>query len=96
MVDHDSGDGILVEADGCNYARKSQFIPNAKALAENSKLTVSEQKLHNSLKKIVDQIAELAHCGEKSFVFEELLEKFDMDFKSLLRDSVVEINTDIL
>ena len=88
MVDSDSGDGILVESEGSNYARKSQFIPNASALVENSELTVSEQKLHKSLKKMVDHIAELAHCGEKNFVFEELLEKSDIDFKSLLRDSV--------
>lgn len=88
MVDSDSGDGILVESEGSSYARKSQFIPNARALVENSELTVSEQKLHKSLKKMVDHIAELAHCGEKNFVFEELLEKSDIDFKSLLRDSV--------
>ncbi len=89
MVDSDSGDGILVESEGSSYARKSQFIPNARALVENSELTVSEQKLHKSLKKMVDHIAELAHCGEKNFVFEELLEKSDIDLKSLLRDSVV-------
>lgn len=88
MVDYDSGDGMLVESEGSSYARKSQFIPNAKSLIENNELTVSERKLHNSLKKIVDQIAELAYCGEKSFVFEELLDKSDLDFKSLLRDSV--------
>lgn len=88
MVDSDSGDGILVESEGSSYARKSQFISNARALVENSELTVSEQKLHKSLKKMVDHIAELAHCGEKNFVFEELLKKSDIDFKSLLRDSV--------
>ena len=91
MVDYDSGDGILVESEGMSYARKSQFIPNARALVENSELTVSEQKLHKSLKKIVDQIAELAYCGENSFVFDELLEKYDLDLKSMLRDSVVEM-----
>lgn len=89
MVDYDSGDGILVESEGSSYARKSQFIPNARALVENNELTVSEQKLHKSLKKMVDHIAELAHCGEKSFAFDELLEKSDLDLKSLLRDSVV-------
>lgn len=89
MVDSNSGDGILVESEGSNYAQKSQFIPNARALVENSEFTVSEQKLHKSLKKIVDHIAELAHCGENSFVFDELLEKSDLDLKSLLRDSVV-------
>lgn len=57
-------------------------------MVENSELTVSEQKLHKSLKKMVDHIAEIAHCGEKNFVFEELLEKSDIYFKSLLRDSV--------
>ena len=88
MVDYDSGDGILVESEGSNYARKSQFIPNSRELIENNDLTASERKLHNSLRKIVDQIAELAHCGEKSFVFEELLDKSDIDLKSLLRDSV--------
>ncbi len=88
MVDYDSGDGILVESEGMSYARKSQFISNARALVESNELTVSERKLHNSLKKMVDQIAELAHCGENSFVFEELLDKSDIDFKSLLRDSV--------
>ena len=88
MVDYDSGDGILVESEGMSYARKSQFIPNARELIESNELTISERKLHNSLKKIVDQIAELAHCGENSFVFDELLEKSDIDFKSLLRDSV--------
>ena len=79
MVDYDSGDGVLVESEGSNYARKSQFIPNSRALIESNELTVSERKLHNSLKKIVDHIAELAHCGEKGFVFDELLEKSDLD-----------------
>ena len=88
MVDYDSGNGILVESEDSSYARKSQFIPNARELIENNDLTASERKLHNSLKKIVDHIAELAHCGEKSFLFEELLEKLDIDLKSLLRDSV--------
>ncbi len=89
MVDYDSGDGMLVESEGSNYARKSQFIPNARELIENNDLTASERKLHKELKRISDKIAELAHCGEKSFVFEELLDKSDIDLKSLLRDSVV-------
>ena len=57
-------------------------------MIESNELTASERKLHNSLKKIVDHIAELALCGEKSLVLEELLDKSDLDFKSLLRDSV--------
>ena len=91
LVDYDSGDGLLVESDGSNYARKSQFIPNARALVENNEMTFSEQKLHNQLKQIADKIAALAHCGEKDFDFEELLDKSDTDLKSLLRNSVVEM-----
>lgn len=91
FVDYDSGDGILVESEGSNYARKSQFIPNARALVENNEMTASEQKLHNQLKQISDKIAELSHCGVKNFDFEELLDKSDLDLKSLLRDSVVEM-----
>ena len=89
LLDYDSGDGILVESEGSSYARKSQFISNAKALLENKELTASERKLHNELKQISDKIAELAHCGEKSFDFEEMLDKSDLDLKLLLRDSVV-------
>lgn len=89
FVDYESGDGLLVESEGADYARKSQFIPNARALVENNELTASEQKLHNELKQISDKIAERAHCGETRFNFDELLEESDIDLKSLLRDSVV-------
>ncbi len=91
LVDYDSGDGILVESEGSNYARKSQFIPNARALVESNEMTISERKLHKELKQISEKIAELAHCGERNFIFDELLEKSDLDLKSLLRDSVVTI-----
>lgn len=91
LVDYDSGDGLLVESEGSSYARRSQFIPNARVLVENNEMTFSEQKLHNQLKQISDQIAALSHCGEKSFNFEELLDKFELDLKSLLRESVVEM-----
>ncbi len=89
LVDYDSGDGILVESEGANYARKSQFIPNARALVESNEMTISERKLHKELKQISEKIAELAHCGDRNFIFDELLEKSELDLKSLLRDSVV-------
>lgn len=88
FVDYDSGDGILVESEGSNYARKSQFIPNARALLESNELTAAETRLHNDLKKIADRVAELAHCGEASFIFDELLAESDLDVKSVLRDAV--------
>lgn len=88
FVDYDTGDGILVESEGSEYARKSQFIPNARALLESNELTAAETRLHSSLRKIADKIAELAHCGETSFTFDELLAESDLDVKSILRDSV--------
>lgn len=88
FVDYDTGDGILVESEGSEYARKSQFIPNARALLESNELTAAETRLHSSLRKIADKIAELAHCGETSFTFDELLAESDLDVKSVLRDSV--------
>ena len=60
FIDNETGDGILVEAEGCGYARKSQFIPNARALLESNELTAAEIKLHERLKDIADKIAELA------------------------------------
>ena len=88
FVDYDSGDGVLVESEGSNYARKSQFIPNARALLESNEMTAAETRLHNDLKKIADKVAELAHCGETSFAFDELLAESDLDVKSVLRDAV--------
>mgnify|MGYP007017369890 CR=1 FL=1 len=88
FVDYDTGDGILVESEGSEYARKSQFIPNARALLESNEMTAAETRLHNDLKKIADKVAELAHCGEISLAFDELLAESDLDVKSVLRDAV--------
>ncbi len=88
FVDNESGDGILVESEGSDYARKSQFILKARALIENNDLTASERKLHHQLKQISDKIAELAHYGEKNFTFSDLLEESELNVKELLRDAV--------
>ena len=42
FVNCNTGDGLLVESEGFNYPRKSQFIPNAKALIENNEQTEAE------------------------------------------------------
>ena len=52
FVDSESGDGILVESEGAKYARKSQFIPNARALIENNELTGAERRIHERLKAV--------------------------------------------
>ena len=38
FLDANGIDGILVEAEGVDYARKSQFIPNARAIIEANDL----------------------------------------------------------
>ena len=60
FVDSESGDGILVDSEGAKYARKSQFIPNARALIENNELTEAERRIHERPKEITADIAENA------------------------------------
>ncbi len=91
MVDYDSGDGILVESEGMSYARKSQFIPNVRALVENNELTASERKLHNSLKKWSITLQNLPIVVKTVLSLRNCLKKSDLDLKSLLRDSVTAI-----
>ena len=73
FLDANGIDGILVEAEGADYARKSQFIPNARAIVEANDITAGERQLHAELKAMADRIAELAHTGQKHFIFEDML-----------------------
>ncbi len=73
FLDASGSDGILVEAEGADYARKSQFISNARAIIEQSEFTYGERQLHAELKAMAERIAELAHTGQKHFTFEEML-----------------------
>ncbi len=91
FVNNETGDGLLVESEGFNYPRKSQFIPNAKALIENNEQTEAEKKLHGSISEIVDKIAELAHCGEKHFTLDDIMNNAEFDYKEIVRAAVVEM-----
>ncbi len=73
FLDANGNDGILVEAEGSDYARKSEFISNARAIIEQSEFTYGERQLHAELKAMADRIAELAHTGQTHFTFEEML-----------------------
>ena len=59
FLDANGNDGILVEAEGADYARKSEFISNARAIIEQSEFTNGEHQLHAELKAMADRIAEL-------------------------------------
>ena len=58
FLDANGSDGILVEAEGSDYARKSEFISNARAIIEQSELTHGERQLHAELKAMADRIAD--------------------------------------
>ena len=89
FLDANGSDGILVEAEGADYARKSQFIPNARAIVEASDITAGERQLHAELKAMADRIAELAHTGQKHFIFEDMLG--DEDLRVLMIRTVAEM-----
>ena len=89
FLDANGSDGILVEAEGADYARKSQFIPNARAIIEANDITAGEHQLHAELKAMADRIAELAHTGQTHFTFEEMLG--DEDLRVLMIRTVAEM-----
>ena len=89
FLDAKGSNGILVEAEGADYARKSQFIPNARAIVEANDITAGEHQLHAELKAMADRIAELAHTGQKHFTFEEMLG--DGNMKAMMIQAVAEM-----
>ena len=89
FLDANGSDGILVEAEGSDYARKSQFIPNARAIVEANDITAGERQLHAELKAMADRIAELAHAGQTHFTFEEMLG--DGNMKAMMIQAVAEM-----
>ena len=92
FVDSESGDGILVDSEGAKYARKSQFIPNARALIENNELTGAERRIHERPKEITADIAEKTRCGESRFEPEEVLtEIITDDLRSNIMQAVIEM-----
>ena len=89
FLDANGSDGILVEAEGFGYARKSQFIPNARAIIEQSKFTAGERQLHAELEAMADSIAELAHTGQQKFNFDDMLG--DANLKAFMIQAVAEM-----
>lgn len=89
FLDANGSDGILVEAEGSDYARKSEFISNARAIIEANDITTGERQLHAELKAMADRIAELAHMGENTFSFDEILG--DGNMKAMMIQAVAEM-----
>lgn len=106
IYDDTSGDGVIINADGCNYPKYSAFVPNAKVTLEQHELeqsglktvkapiTESEKRLLDTISRLADRIATFAHLGHKDFTIEDTLKDLDCDFddiKGMIRDSAAEI-----
>ena len=89
FLDAKGSDGILVEAEGFGYARKSEFISNARAIIEANEITAGERQFHAELKGMANRIAELAHMGENTFSFDEMLG--DGNIKAMMIQAVAEM-----
>lgn len=53
FVNTESGDGLLVNSEGADYARYSQYIPNARALVQEHEQTESLKEFNKHLKSWV-------------------------------------------
>jgi hypothetical protein len=91
FVDSKTGDGLLVEAEGYDYARNSHFVPNAKAILENNEITNEERQLHRTIMAMADRAAELAHKGEEDFQLSNLLMHTETDVNALLLTAVTAV-----
>ncbi len=89
FLDGNGSDGILVEAEGADYAWKSEFISNARAIIEQSEFTYGERQLHAELKAMADRIAELAHTGQETFIYEDA--ESDTNLRELMIQAVAEM-----
>ena len=55
MIDKSSGDGLLVQSEGCPYASQAQYIPNARILYDNYRQRQSKEvKFYCPLKVVYD------------------------------------------
>ena len=88
FVDNETGNGMLVEAQGYGYARESQFIPYARGILESHELTVAEWKIHEAIKSIADRIAEQAHSGNTKFSADEFWNSSKINISDLLLDAL--------
>ncbi|WP_295072675.1 DUF6329 domain-containing protein [Ruminococcus sp.] len=89
IYDDTSGDGVIINADGCNYPKYSAFVPHAKTMLEQHELeqsglktvkapiTESEKRLLDTISSAADRIATFAHLGHKDFTIEDVLKDLD-------------------
>ena len=55
LYDKSSGDGLLVNSEGCGYARYSQYIPHAKDIVEAHGHTAALSELKTEIDKNISE-----------------------------------------
>ena len=58
FVDNKNGDGILVESEGADYARYSQYIPNAREILNQANQSEAMKALLKSIDNCIDEFIE--------------------------------------
>lgn len=93
--DEESGDGLLINAEGYDYARYSAYISNAREMIQHleqehsglqtvqAPITDSEKRLLNTISNIADRIATFAHLGSKDFSLEDTMRDLGYDFDDI-------------
>ena len=76
FVNMESGDGLLVNSEGYDYARYSQYIPNASDLIQQHEQTAALDALKTHMDNCIDKWLE--KCGGES--------KFDVPLTDLIND----------
>lgn len=89
FLDTDSGDGILVDSEGSQYARYSQYIPNARDMVNAHELSGAEWNLHDAALEIAQKISRLAHKGVDTVDVETMLSEIGCDPTELLTSAVI-------
>ena len=72
-MNEESGDGILIDSSGYDYARYVSFMPNIKAYIE--------QQISLAADKIIKDAAENTSNGSWTVSFEEISEQFELTVK---------------
>lgn len=91
FLSYDTDDGILVQCEGYDYARRSQFIPDARNLAFTAGFSSPENRIHESLMKMAEEAAKLSHQGETAINFKELADKMGLDIEEELGRALAEL-----
>ncbi|MDE7278700.1 MAG: hypothetical protein K2N26_03120 [Oscillospiraceae bacterium] len=81
LYDKSSGDGLLVNSEGCGYARYSQYIPHAKDIVEAHGHTAALSELKSEIDKNISEWLENNRtCGNLSVKPKELFNTPEMGY----------------